>query len=187
MVKLAWSTFAAQNSQVQILGMDLCTAHHNMLWWASHIQNRGGLVQVFAQRQTSSSRKRKTGNRWWLRANLPHQKIKKNSGSVPLMGSQLPSLSSGRSRPGFHLEPSLRRVRGCAHARVGGAEAGGVAVAKATTHGAETPRPASSPSTLRDSCLECRQLSGGERPGSAAAVSLQLQTGWTRLINRRMF
>ena len=38
----------------------------------SHIQNRGRLAQVLAQGQSSSSKKRKIGNRCQLRANLPH-------------------------------------------------------------------------------------------------------------------
>ena len=40
----------------------------------SHIQNRGRLAQMLAQRQSSSSKKRKIGNRCQLRVNLPQQK-----------------------------------------------------------------------------------------------------------------
>ena len=41
---------------------------------ASHTQNRGILAQMLPQGQFSSSKKRKTGNRCQLKANLPHQK-----------------------------------------------------------------------------------------------------------------
>ena len=45
---------------------------------ASHTQNRGRWAQMLAQRPSSSSKKRRIGNRYYLRANLPHRKEKKN-------------------------------------------------------------------------------------------------------------
>ena len=40
---------------------------------ATHIQNRERLAQMLAQGESSSSKKRKIGNRCQLRANLPQQ------------------------------------------------------------------------------------------------------------------
>ena len=42
---------------------------------ASHIQNRGREAQMLAQGQSSSSKKRKIGNKCYLRANLPHNSL----------------------------------------------------------------------------------------------------------------
>ena len=52
----------------------ICSLSHAVA--ASHIQNRGRLAQMLAQRQSSLSKKRKIGNRCQLRVNLPHKKIK---------------------------------------------------------------------------------------------------------------
>ena len=59
-VKFACSTSAARVLQVQIPGTDLQTRHpcHRTVA-ASHIQNRGRLAQMLAQRQSSSLMKRK--------------------------------------------------------------------------------------------------------------------------------
>ena len=56
-VKLVHSTSAAWGSQVQILGMDLYSAHLAMLLVAFHIQNRERLAQMLAQGQSSSPKK----------------------------------------------------------------------------------------------------------------------------------
>uniref|UniRef100_A0A9L0J2U8 Activating signal cointegrator 1 complex subunit 3 n=1 Tax=Equus asinus TaxID=9793 RepID=A0A9L0J2U8_EQUAS len=45
------------------IGVDLHTAHQAVLWQVSHIQNRGRWAQMLALRQSSSSKKRKIGNR----------------------------------------------------------------------------------------------------------------------------
>ena len=53
-VKFTRSTSAAKGLLVQILGVDLCTAHQTVMWdvAASHIQNRGRLVWVLAEQQS---------------------------------------------------------------------------------------------------------------------------------------
>ena len=40
---------------------------------ATHIQDRGGLAQMLAQGKSSSSKKRKLGNIYYLRVNLSQQ------------------------------------------------------------------------------------------------------------------
>ena len=70
-VEFSHSTSMARGSGVWVPGLDL---HH----WSSHavvvshMQNKGRLEQMLAQGQSSSSKKRKVGNRCYLRANLPH-------------------------------------------------------------------------------------------------------------------
>lgn len=72
-VKFAHSPLAAQGSHVRITGVDLhCLSSHAVV--ASHIQNRGRLGQALAQRQSSSSQKRRIGSVCKLRASLPHKK-----------------------------------------------------------------------------------------------------------------
>ena len=56
-VKFAHSTLAAQGLQVQILDTDLYTAHQAMLWWCLTYKNRGRLVQMFTQQQSSSTKR----------------------------------------------------------------------------------------------------------------------------------
>ena len=63
-VKFTHSASAAWGLKVQMSGVDLQIAHQSHTVAASHIQNRGRLAQMLAQRQSSSSRKRKTGNRY---------------------------------------------------------------------------------------------------------------------------
>ena len=67
-VKFTCSTSVAQGSLVWILGVDLgmdelmdYSSSHALA--ASHVQNRGRLVQMLAQRQSSSSKNRKIGKR----------------------------------------------------------------------------------------------------------------------------
>ena len=75
-VKFAHSASAAQGSWVWIPGVDRHTAQQAMLWWRPTYKI-GILAQMLAQGQSSSSKKRKIGNRCSLRATLPHQKTKK--------------------------------------------------------------------------------------------------------------
>ena len=61
-VKSTCSTSAAQGSPVQIPGMDLAPLIKPHGGSIPH-KNRGGLAQMLAQQQPSSSKKRKIGNR----------------------------------------------------------------------------------------------------------------------------
>ena len=61
-VKFVCSASAAQGSQVWILGTDLVPLIKPCCG-GIHIQNRGRLAQMLALRQSSSSKKRKIGNR----------------------------------------------------------------------------------------------------------------------------
>ena len=61
-VKFTHSTSAAQGSRVRIPGVPThCSSSHAVV--ALHIQNGGRLAQMLAQGQSSSSKKRKIGNR----------------------------------------------------------------------------------------------------------------------------
>src|SRR3712207_7138863 len=63
-------------SWVLILGMDLYAAHQAMLWWHPTYKNRGRLVQMLAQGQSSSSKRRKISkDRKSTRLNSSHANI----------------------------------------------------------------------------------------------------------------
>ena len=55
-VKFAHSASAAQGSQVQIPGADLCTTHQAMLWQHPTYKTEEDWQQMLAQGQTSSSK-----------------------------------------------------------------------------------------------------------------------------------
>ena len=92
-VGVTCSASVAQGLRAQILGTDLHTTHEAMLWqcstykieedwqrsWLSNNlfkQKEEDWQQMLAQDQCSSNKKRKIGNRYQLRTNLPHQKNK---------------------------------------------------------------------------------------------------------------
>ena len=62
-VKFTRSDSTAQSVQVQILVTDLHTTHQGVCGSVPHAKNRGRLAHMLAQGQSSSSKKKKIGNR----------------------------------------------------------------------------------------------------------------------------
>ena len=61
-VKFTHSAWVAQGSQVQILGLELYTAHQAMLWWHPACKSGGRLEQMLAKGQSSSPKKKSHRN-----------------------------------------------------------------------------------------------------------------------------
>ena len=57
-VKIEHSASAALGLPVRILAVEASTTHQDMLWQASHIQNRGRWAQMLAQGRSSSKKKK---------------------------------------------------------------------------------------------------------------------------------